>query len=459
MKLLYRCFLIALFSAADTRGRQIASYDPKTERVVIANVVQIPPWTDPAIEVPNETSGQLSIDEGPANPEVAEEENTASPSTSPTKSPSTSPTKSPTKAPTKAPTEALTKALTTSLVTPIECDGYFCDKTLSTMFLFMTHNSYAVRWEILSPNQNEGEGTQFDDGIRGFNWDVYYEGNGYVVVDHTPDGNTWTPKDYTDVVGEVMDRLERPEHRNEIVVVIFQHKKGGREANPSLVAPFGNKIITNYDSTKPFSYYIEKGQQVLMMGRYGEPSIGMHEETQLVTQNQYLWVDPSEEPNLAYRNGPRYSTTTAKLMNHFCGTSILDGGVGNALFSEVVNNPYRIMQSSRLFAQQDYAMGSLPNIIMVDFYETGDIWPAQELLRDRNDSFGDELEDGTRCVTGATCNSCYNPSSRWESKAMTACGSEPCKDNGSICVTWFTCDSCCAGANCPWYQFGICTCR
>lgn len=327
------------------------------------------------------------------------------------------------------------------------------------MFLFMTHNSYAVRWEVFSPNQNHREGQQFDDGIRGFNWDVYYEGDGSVVVDHTPDDTTWSPKDYNDGANELMDRLERDEHQTEIVVIIIEHKKGQRESVPFLVAPFGTKLITNYDPTQPFSHYLAKGQQVLMLGKYREPAMGMHAETDFVTQNQYLWVDATEDPNLAYRNGPTNDPTTAKLMNHFCGTSLFDGSVGNALSSAIVNDPYRILLSSRLFATQDYAVGSLPNIIMVDFYETGDIWPAQAVLRERTDSFGDEWPDGKRCVVGTTCNQCYNSSSVWDSKATRACGAEQCWEAGTICATGITCDNCCADtADCPWYQFGICTC-
>jgi len=459
---LHRFFLLAFFSAVGSspatstyyvRERQIASYDPREDVAAVANVVQIPP----VIEVPNAIVLPLSSEDGPANPELSDtsEENY-------TAFPTASPTKAPTKVPTTSllPTESTAQLLTSSSTTqPIQCEGYFCDKTLGTMFLFMTHNSYAVRWEIFSPNQNKREGQQFDDGIRGFNWDVYYQGDGYLVVDHTPDENTWSPKEYNDGAEEIMDRLERDEYRNEIVVIIIEHKKGQREANPFLVEPFGNKIITNYDPTKPFSYYIAKGQQVLMLGKYRDPVMGMHVETEFVTQNQYLWVDASEDPNLAYRNGPKNDSTTAKLMNHFCGTSILDGSVGNMLSSAIVNDPYRILSSSRMFAKQEYAMGSLPNIIIVDFYETGDIWPAQALLRDRIDSFGDELSDGTRCVAKTTCNNCYNPNSYWDTKAMTACGSEPCWGESTICANWITCNNCCAGnADCPWYQFGICTC-
>jgi hypothetical protein len=67
-------------------------------------------------------------------------------------------------------------------------------------------------------------------------------------------------------------------------------------------------------------------------------------------------------------------------------------------------------------------------------------------------------ENGAQCGAGTTCTSCCNSYEFWESKAFTACGTEPCWGAGAICGAGTTCTSCCSDANCPWYQFGICTC-
>merc|ERR1719334_411737 len=41
---------------------------------------------------------------------------------------------------------------------------YFCDKYIFTMFILMTHNSYAIPEKVGSPNQNNGVAKQFKDG-------------------------------------------------------------------------------------------------------------------------------------------------------------------------------------------------------------------------------------------------------------------------------------------------------
>jgi len=67
--------------------------------------------------------------------------------------------------------------------------------------------------------------------------------------------------------------------------------------------------------------------------------------------------------------------------------------------------------------------------------------------------------DGTTCLIGTSCNACKNPATWWTGAVMTKCGKEPCWRGGTTCGSGTTCNSCCSGADCPWYQFGICTCK
>lgn len=67
--------------------------------------------------------------------------------------------------------------------------------------------------------------------------------------------------------------------------------------------------------------------------------------------------------------------------------------------------------------------------------------------------------DGTTCLAGTTCNACTHPATWWVGAAITKCGNEPCWKGGTVCGAGTTCNSCCSGANCPWYQFGVCTCN
>jgi hypothetical protein len=72
---------------------------------------------------------------------------------------------------------------------------------------------------------------------------------------------------------------------------------------------------------------------------------------------------------------------------------------------------------------------------------------------------GSAWSDGTACALGTTCNLCANAATYWPGKVFTACGSEPCWGGGTVCGSGTTCNSCCSGADCPWWQFGVCKCN
>jgi len=157
-------------------------------------------------------------------------------------------------------------------------------------------------------------------------------------------------------------------------------------------------------------------------------------------------------PDFTYREGPKNDSKSAMLMNHFCSTFKLP----DMIESEMVNNEYVIMHNARMFAKQrDF--GSFPNIIAVDLYDKGDIWPAQDLIRNGNKYVGDEWEDGTLCGAGTTCWRCRDKYSFWSSKAMTACGLEPCWADGSVCASGSTCNNCCNSSE-FWYSKAITSC-
>jgi Trypsin len=58
---------------------------------------------------------------------------------------------------------------------------------------------------------------------------------------------------------------------------------------------------------------------------------------------------------------------------------------------------------------------------------------------------GSTLPDGTLCGLGTTCDRCTNSATYWYSKAMTACGTEPCWPYRTICGAGTTCNQCCHG--------------
>jgi len=331
---------------------------------------------------------------------------------------------------------------------PPTCYGYFCDQTLDTMFLFMTHNSYAVRGKITIYNQNYDESKQFRAGIRGFNFDIYDENDGdddttELLVDHTPNSQTWNPQLYRDSVNNVLRELDKCENRYEIVVVELEMKKSGKLTNQWALEPWGDKVIRNYNPGLPFSHYIQKGQRVLITtnkAREGNPNIGMHVRSELFVQNGYDWkCATNQEPDFNYREGPLYQDKAARLMNHFCYNAL---GLPDTGDSKRVNDLKVLQTNAETFSNK---FGGWPNVILVDFYEQGNIWPAQELFRSGNKDMI-LLEDGQVCDTATTCEYCINNHSYWYSKAATACGTEPCWEDGRTCGKRSCEAMCCSGS-------------
>lgn len=65
--------------------------------------------------------------------------------------------------------------------------------------------------------------------------------------------------------------------------------------------------------------------------------------------------------------------------------------------------------------------------------------------------------DGDLCGIGTTCNKCCNSHSYWYGKAMTACGREKCWDDGWLCGIGTTCNQCCNGHS-YWYGKAMTAC-
>jgi len=326
---------------------------------------------------------------------------------------------------------------------------YFCDKHIFTMFILMTHNSYALPEKVGSPNQNYGVGKQFRDGIRGFNFDIYWE-NGEVVMMHNED--SWHKTvDYATSVAEIVTEMDKPQYRNEFVLVQFEDYVGSAHID-KVLAPWGNKVITNFNPMIKLGDYINAGKRVLLTSKYRWPSKGMHYYEDLITENNYKWYSAFENVDFGLLRGPANSDTSAKMMNHFCGTW---PGAGSMVSSAIVNTKSRMLYDARIFKKQYYAKDNI-NIIMIDYYDTGNVFDAQRSIRSGDYNSGC-WSNGALCGIGSTCFECCNKHEYWHSKAFTACGEEPCWGDGSLCGIGTSCNQCCNGHK-YWYGKAMTAC-
>ena len=371
--------------------------------------------------------------------------------------------------------------------------AYFSNKRLDEIFIVGTHNSLALPGKVLSPNQNHGLATQFADGIRLFNLDLYYDDvQGKVVTSHGP-GLVYDPSDQ---MTELLNAMGNNNHAGgDFVIIQLQDAVRSAEKISQFFSDtgFASRLVKNFDITKSLGDYIQQGQDVLLVtdawGSYS-PTLGIHYSNDFVTENDYTWTSCYfDSATMSYRRGPK-SGLSFKLMNYFCSLT----STGDIIASGNTNQKHRILYSVREFIRQGYTGGKI-NGILVDYYDEGDVFGAQAQVRagDLNDGcWGDGSKcgdgttcwnccrdsewwdqkvftacgkepcwsDGARCGAGTTCNNCCNGYEWWDKKFFTACGQEPCWSRGATCGKGTTCGNCCSGsADCPWYKFGVCKCK
>merc|ERR1712154_73112 len=80
---------------------------------------------------------------------------------------------------------------------------------------------------------------------------------------------------------------------------------------------------------------------------------------------------------------------------------------------------------------------------------------------------GTNWPDGTMCAFGTTCEHCQKPATHWVKEGITACGNEPCWEDGTVCGAGTTCGKGTTCHNCvrgenglhgPFCWMNICLC-
>jgi len=243
--------------------------------------------------------------------------------------------------------------------------GYFSQRHIDEIFIIMTHNSLAVRNKVWSPNQNHGLVTQFRDGVRGFTFDLFMDGDNLMTKHDT--GVKWKKQyDPSDEIRDLVRELGKKENAGEFIIIQLESyiKDNG---NKLLTSLFGDKLVKNFDSRENFGHYLWKCQQVLIFSdRNWEESIGIHSTRPYIIENDYKWKHRYSTPPLGKRE--RSGTWTEaprpmRLMNYFCC------GSGDMMASHEVHNTGRALKNIKKYESKPY-FGRV-NALMVDYYRTG----------------------------------------------------------------------------------------
>lgn len=262
---------------------------------------------------------------------------------------------------------------------PPNCQGYFCDKTFNSIVIAMTHNTFATPGKVFSPNQHRGIVRQFQDGIRGFNPDLYTAGNNILWTSH---GGDWG-YDPSSEISALVSELNKPENRYEFIVVQVQDAMNV-PTEDKFLRLWGDLLIKNFNSNEKLSKYIERNKRVLVLtGGTANPDKGVHDTKKLIIENEYEWSVcygysyPSQKQRYQKEiENLEVDPGAAVLMNYFCS---FVGGTGDPVASAHVNNKDRILSNVETIKGLDYTGGKV-NIIQVDYYEKGDVFEALAAL-------------------------------------------------------------------------------
>jgi len=257
----------------------------------------------------------------------------------------------------------------------VQRGSYFFDKKIDDIFIIMTHNSLALPGKVFSPNQNRGLARQFRDGVRGFNLDLKANGNKIKSCHGKHWLVSWWCYNPKDQIRDLMNELNKDWYDDSFIIVQLESKIKTQHYH-LLENWFGSKLVKNFNKNKKLGYYMERGQQVLIFtDGDARPSQGIHDTNDYIVENHYEWKSTRKRPPMWRRRGP-VSGTRIRLMNNF--HTLL--GAGNMLLSIDANNYKKALRHIKSYKQQTYADGKI-NMLMVDYYETGQVFKIQQTMR------------------------------------------------------------------------------
>jgi len=248
----------------------------------------------------------------------------------------------------------------------VQRQSYFFNKKIEDVFIIMTHNSLSLPGKVLWPNQNRGLARQFRDGVRGFNFDLYRNGN-KIKTEHGP-VLSYNPEDQ---IKELMEELNKDRYDDSFIFIQLESYID-QSHNKILERWFGSKLVKDFNRHKTLGYYMERNQQVLIFtDKTPNKHRGIHKTTDFIVENNYDW-NAVGFPNMGYRRGPK-SGMRMRLMNNFITPA-------NMASSSVANGYSEVLRNIDNYRKQSYT-GNKINGIIVDYYEIGSLFRIQSRMR------------------------------------------------------------------------------
>jgi hypothetical protein len=256
---------------------------------------------------------------------------------------------------------------------PTGCNGAeaLCDRRVDEVSFAMTHNSHASEerhYNGAAMNQFFAVPTQLADGIRGLNFDLYEEEgelwvcHGFCALGRQP---------LVEILGEVRAFLD--EHPREVVLLTFESYLSASQVAGAFDDSDLRRHVHTQAAGEPWptlGEMIDAGRRlVVFTDREGGDPAWYHVKRQHIYGNH--WAAASKEDlSCDLTSGPLEHGLFK--LNHF----LTDPIALPALAEQVNHNPYFL---DRMRGCAD-AVGKTPSIVMVDYYDIGDVLAVVDVL-------------------------------------------------------------------------------
>ena len=280
------------------------------------------------------------------------------------------------------------------------CNGYvdLCSRPFSETVFAATHNSAsadAYGWSSTITNQTGGIRRQLDDGIRAINLDVHYAKPGLFGSINNADGPTGGGVEPylchgVCVLGSLRLTLGLTAigdflaaNPNEVVVVLLEDHVSVEDFTRDLQATNLWPYVYDGPLTRTLGEMIAMNRRVVVIAENQSSTYPwFHRLTTVGRDTEYSFRFPSEltsPANLWNSCRPTARSAAARgrilLMQHF----ITPATSGLRAAAAIVNQRSAIVNRARTCATRH---GVLPSIVMVDYYEYGDVNGAVRALND-----------------------------------------------------------------------------
>jgi hypothetical protein len=255
------------------------------------------------------------------------------------------------------------------------CNGLakLCDRAFNEVVFAGTHNahaSFAYGFTVFNANQNETVGKQLLDGMRVLLMDTYYGDEGVVLCHGTCSLGSIA---HASVLEEIVDFMEM--HPNEVVSIVYQDGVSPEDLAVDFESTGAIDLVFTRDGSTPWPTLremIDSGTRLFVTAESAGPPPAWH---------HYVWEYAWDTP-YSFTSADEFSCVLNRgsadndlfQINHWLGNSI---GLPSEEGAIMVNTQEALL--SRVLACREQ-WARLPNFLVVDFYDQGELAATVELL-------------------------------------------------------------------------------